>query len=106
MNTESYPNQKIEQAFDDLFASRSAEEVIEDEAALLMFRFLSIIETKRKKLRWTRRQLAEKIGTSPSYLTQLFRGDKLINMLTLAKFEKALNIDFEITEKRSHKKIN
>lgn len=88
MNTESFPNQKIEQAFDDLFASRSPEEIIDDEATLLIFRFLSIIETKQKELGWTRKQLAEKIGTSPFYIAQLFRGDKLINMLTWQNLKK------------------
>jgi hypothetical protein len=42
------------------------------------------------------------VGTSPSYITQLYRGDKLVNMLTLARFQKALDLEFEIVEKKSY----
>ena len=69
-----------------------------------MFRFLSIIEIRCEELGWNRKQLAEKVGTSASYITQLFRGDKLVNMLTLAKFQKALGLEFEIGEKKSYEK--
>lgn len=37
------------------------------------------------------------IKTSGSYLTQVFRGDKPLNFITLAKIQKALNIRFEIS---------
>jgi transcriptional regulator with XRE-family HTH domain len=40
----------------------------------------------------------EEIGTSASYLTQLFRGDRLLNFRTIAKIEAALNIEFKIQE--------
>jgi transcriptional regulator with XRE-family HTH domain len=63
-----------------------------------MFRFLDIVERKREKRGWSRKELAKKVGTSASYITQLMRGDKLINMLTLAKMQKALNIKFDISE--------
>ena len=36
-------------------------------------------------------------------ITQLYRGDKLVNMLTLAKFQRALKLEFEISEKKSYK---
>lgn len=35
-------------------------------------------------------------GTSASYLTQLLRGDRLINLKTIAKIEDALQIRFEL----------
>jgi L-fucose/D-arabinose isomerase len=41
--------------------------------------------------------VAKEIGTSASYLTQLFRGDRLLNFKTVAKIEQALAIQFEIT---------
>ncbi|NCW88573.1 MAG: XRE family transcriptional regulator, partial [Chitinophagia bacterium] len=46
----------------------------------------------KKKI--TRKLLAQLIGTSPSYLTQVFRGDKPLNFMTLAKIQKALNVSF------------
>jgi len=36
------------------------------------------------------------IGTSASYITQLFRGNKIINLETIAKFQKIFDIKFEI----------
>ena len=44
----------------------------------------------------TRKELAQKIGTSASFLTQLYRGSKLLNLTTIAKLEKALGITFTI----------
>ena len=102
MNTKSNDPQKIKEAFDQFFNSFSEEEKLESSARLLMFRFLSIIEVRCEELGWNRKQLAQKVGTSASYITQLFRGDKLINMLTLAKFQKALGLEFEIAEKKSY----
>ena len=102
MNTKLNDPQKIKEAFDQFFNSFSEEEKLESSARLLMFRFLSIIEVRCEELGWNRKQLAQKVGTSASYITQLFRGDKLINMLTLAKFQKALGLEFEIAEKKSY----
>lgn len=98
MNTKLNNEQYIKQAFDELFNSFTEEEKLESEARLLMFRFLDVIERKREKVGWSRKQLAQKVGTSASYITQLMRGDKLINMLTLAKMQKALDIKFDISE--------
>ncbi len=102
MNTKLKSNNEIQNAFDQLFNQLSEQDKLENDANLLMFRFLSIIEEKCESLSINRKQLAEKVGTSASYITQLFRGDKLVNMLTLAKFQKALDLEFEIVEKKSY----
>jgi ribosome-binding protein aMBF1 (putative translation factor) len=98
MNTKSNHQKKIKEVFDQLLNSFTEEEKIESDARLIMFRFLDIIERKREQSGWTRKQLAKQVGTSASYITQLFRGDKLINMITLAKFQKVLNFEFDIVE--------
>ncbi|MFZ4414881.1 MAG: helix-turn-helix domain-containing protein [Bacteroidales bacterium] len=102
MNMKSFNPQEIKEAFDQIFNSFTEKEQNENDAKLIMFRFLSIIEEKCEVLGLNRKQLAEKVGTSPSYITQLYRGDKLINMLTLAKFQKVLDLEFEIIEKKSY----
>ncbi|MFY9152426.1 MAG: helix-turn-helix transcriptional regulator [Prolixibacteraceae bacterium] len=102
MTTKLKTNEEVKNAFDQLFNQLSEQDKLENEANLLMFRFLSIIETKCEELGWNRKQLAEKVGTSASYITQLFRGDKLVNMTTLAKFQNVLGIVFEIAEKKSY----
>lgn len=104
MNTKSQNPQEIKESFDQLFNSFTPEEKNENDARLIMFRFLDIIERRSEILGLNRKQLAEKVGTSASYITQLFRGDKLINMPTLAKFQAALDIKFDIAEKQSYEK--
>ena len=102
MNMKSLNPQEIKEAFDQIFNSFTEKEKNENDAKLIMFRFLSIIEEKCEALCINRKQLAEKVGTSASYITQLYRGDKLVNMLTLAKFQKVLDLKFEIVEKKSY----
>ena len=102
MTTKLKTNKEIQDAFDLLFNQLSEQDKLENDANLIMFRFLSIIEEKCETLGLNRKQLAEKVGTSASYITQLYRGDKLVNMLTLAKFQKALDLEFEIAEKKSY----
>ena len=69
---------------------------------LIMFRFLDIVERKREEFGWSRKELAKAVGTSASYITQLMRGDKLINVSILAKFQNALKFEFEISEKSDY----
>ena len=48
----------------------------------------------------TRKELATRIGTSPSYITQLFRGDKILNLTMMARIQEACNIKFDISIKK------
>lgn len=70
---------------------------LKHDSQIIMFRFLSEIERlgEERKIK-SRKELAEIIGISGSYLTQLFRGTKPLNIETIAKFQKAFNIKFEI----------
>jgi transcriptional regulator with XRE-family HTH domain len=105
MNTKLSNTNDIKAAFDQIFNGFTEEEIIESDARLIMFRFLSIIEEKCEALGINRKQLAEKVGTSASYITQLYRGDKLVNMLLLAKLQKVLDLEFEIIEKKPYEEI-
>ncbi len=96
MSTNWNNKDNIEKAFQEILTPASYEEKIEDEARLIMARFLSEVEKKYKEKGWRRKDLAKKIGTSPSYITQLFRGTKLINLEMIAKMQDALNIKFNI----------
>ena len=62
-------------------------------------RFLSELEKLNCEKPLKKKDLAKAINTSPSYITQLYRGDKLINLITLAKIQDAFNITFEINAK-------
>ena len=96
MNMNSKSKQEIQDAFDDLFTFKNEKEKIKHKAHMLGFQFLSEIERVSEDRGLKKKDFAKIIGTSPSYITQLFRGDKLVNLETLAKFAKGLNIDFDI----------
>jgi transcriptional regulator with XRE-family HTH domain len=72
------------------------EEQINLDEYILMAKYLSEIENILIEKSLKKKALANKIGTSPSYLTQVFRGDKPLNFKTLAKIQTVLNIHFEV----------
>lgn len=83
---------------EDLFSFKSKSDEVEHEAKMIMFRFLGELEKfNGKPIRKV--DLAKALDTSPSYITQLYRGDKLINLTMLAKIQDAFGITFEITAK-------
>jgi AraC-like DNA-binding protein len=87
----------ISKEFEDLFSFKDEKDELDYEAHMIMFRFLSELEEfhdSAKNLK--KNELAAKLGVSPSYITQLFNGDKLLNFIMLAKIQKAFNITFEI----------
>ncbi len=88
---------KIAPEFESLFAFKSKDEEVEHEAKMMMYRFLSELEKLHADKPIKKKELAKKIGTSASYITQLYQGDKLINLTTLAKIEQAFDITFDIT---------
>lgn len=86
--------ENIKEQFKSLFNKKTKEEELRLESFLLMASFLSEIELILEKRRLTKANLATQIGISPSYLTQVFKGDKPLNFVTLAKIQKALDIQF------------
>jgi transcriptional regulator with XRE-family HTH domain len=87
----------VSEEFADIFSFRNEEEELEHEAYMIMFRFLSELEKLSSGDRPLRKnELAKKLGVSPSYITQLYNGSKLINLNTLAKIETAFDITFKI----------
>lgn len=88
---------EIKTKFDGLLSFKSTEEELEHNAQMLAFNFLSIIDAEMERQNISKKKLAEMIGTSPSFITQLFRGDKKPNWTTLARMQKELDIDFQVT---------
>ncbi len=89
----------ITPGYESLFTMESKEEETEHEAKMIMFRFLSELEKLNSEKPVRKKELAKAIGVSASYITQLYRGDKLINLLTLAKLQETYDITFEIKAK-------
>jgi len=86
----------VAKGFENLFEFDSKEAELEHEAKMIMFRFLSELERLHENQPMAKKNIAEAIGTSPSYITQIFQGNKLINLITLAKLQEAYNFTFEI----------
>lgn len=89
--------QNLDLAFDSLFDNNEVDYDIE--AKVLASKVLSEISIITDKKDLNRRSVAELIGTSASYLTQLYRGTKLLNFIILAKLKDKLDLDFEIRVK-------
>ena len=98
MNTK-LNNIQIHPEFEDLFSFQSKEEKIEHDAQMISYRFLSQVEKICEEKNIKKKDLADILGTSRSYITQLFRGNKQVNTYILAKLEDALGISFEINAK-------
>lgn len=91
-------NFTVAKGFESLF-DFSEKDQKELDALWLAAQFLSIIQDEIALQQITRKELALRIGTSASWLTQVFRGDKLPNLETITQLQKALNIEFEIRQK-------
>lgn len=102
MYTPSEKKTLIEEKIKSWHSAKTPEELIKEDEYILMSNYLSEIERIKDKIGLTRKSLAEKINTSASYLTQVFRGDKPLNFYTLAKIQKALGVRFQVTARRAN----
>lgn len=101
LNTE----EDIKKAYADAISSVGKKQ-IEHEARMIMYRVLSEVERLSDERNLNRKKLASLIGTSASYITQLFRGSKLLNLETIAKFQQVFGITFEIKAVANDSSIN
>jgi transcriptional regulator with XRE-family HTH domain len=53
----------------------------------------------------TKKELAEKTGVSPAYISKVFRSDKNFNVGFLVKIERVFNTTFTFSAKSLHKNI-
>ncbi len=97
MNTKSQNDKLQVNPWEEILTPPSGKERIELDTQILAFKFLSLIEKCQDIKKVSRKELAKRIETSPSYITQLFRGDKLPNLEILAKMSNALKFDFQIS---------
>lgn len=95
--TTKYTNQETVDFFHDIF-NPTGKDLINVKAYDLMGQYLTQIEQALDNQSMTQKELANKIGTSASYISQFFNLNKLINFKTLAKIELALDINFELKQ--------
>lgn len=75
---------------------RSEGEKTRLEEELLHLKFIASIEEIMDQKDINRTELASILNSSRSYVSQLFSGYKMINIRTLSKIQKALNVTFRI----------
>jgi transcriptional regulator with XRE-family HTH domain len=96
----------IKKEWDILFEGTSYEDQIASKADLLALQFLGLVDQKMEQEKISKKELAKKIGTSASFITQLFRGDRKPNWNILAKMSLELNLDFKVlTEELLEEKV-
>lgn len=91
MNTKDYINKLKTTFHHDTF-----EEEVDFEMEMLASCFLSEIEKAADTQGITRKELAERVGTSPSYITQIFRGNKTPNLKILTAMGLAVGRKFDV----------
>jgi transcriptional regulator with XRE-family HTH domain len=89
-------NTKLKNEFKGALKFSDVKEKTEHDSKILMFKFLSIIENEMTLKGMSKKELASQLNTSPSYITQLFRGTKTINLMKLAQLQNLFNIEFDI----------
>jgi transcriptional regulator with XRE-family HTH domain len=91
---------KISEDFEDLFSFDSEEDELEHDAQMLTYKFLEELEANYSTgKKFKKKDLARAINTSPSFISQLYSGEKLLSLNLIAKIQKAFNISFEIKAK-------
>ena len=97
MNIRSSMNiETLRKEFQSRLTDSSETDGIHHDAFMLMAGYLSEIERIQEERQINRKELAKLINTSPSYLTQVFRGSKPLNFETIAKIQRVLNIRFDL----------
>jgi len=99
MNMNLNTKSQIQDAFASVFSNDANDWDLQHETRMVMYRFLSEVERLCEENDINKKQLAQKIGTSASFITQLFRGTKTLNLETVAKFQNTFDIKFEIKAK-------
>lgn len=96
----------IKKEWDNLFKEISYEDRVASLADVLALQFLGLVDQKMEKEGISKKEMAEKIGTSASFITQLFRGDRKPNWNILAKMSMELSLDFKVlTEELFQEKV-
>ena len=89
---------KIAQGFEKMFEFESPKEELLHDAKIIQMKILhALAEYLTQPI--TKKELAQLLETSPSYITQLYNGDKLMNLEMISRIQAAFNLEFEITIK-------
>lgn len=99
MNTKLNKKYIVNKEFEQFFTHKSKQDKENHEAQMFSFKILSEVQKICDAQNISRKELAQRVNTSASFITQLFTGKKLISPLLIAKFQSAFEIEFEIKAK-------
>lgn len=87
----------MDKLFRDILIPESDKAKLEFEAKMIHLDFIAKLqELMEVKNINNKKELADLLETSPSFVTQLFSGEKLINLKLLAKLQRVLDIKYGI----------
>ncbi len=94
-----------QERFNEILSFRNEAEKIQFEAEIFSLDIMYEVEClmKSQEFDLNKTQLANKLDVSKGYLTQLFTGDKLINLKTMAKLQRIFNIKFSVSHESIEK---
>lgn len=78
---------ELEKKLAEALAFQNAEEVEAFKADVLHMRLMQEVKAEMERMEINRKELADLLGVSKGYVSQLFSGDTLLNLKTLAKLE-------------------
>lgn len=85
--------EKLKSLASSLFDFESEEEELGHKASMKSLEFLKGVKAYLKENNISQKEFAEILGNSKSYITQLFTGDRLLNMKLICRIEKALGVE-------------
>jgi len=90
-------SKNLNKEFLDLLFPKTDKEKLEFEAQMIHLDFIARLqELMIYKNINSKKELADLLGITPSFVTQLFSGEKLINLKHLAKLQRILDIKYTI----------
>jgi len=90
-------NNKIKNQLMSLISPMSDEAELDIDKHILSAKFLSEIQKHLETADMKKKDFAELMDVSASFITQLFTGDKMVSMEFLSNAQKKLNIEFTIS---------
>lgn len=87
----------VSRKFKEIFKHKNKAEEIEHNSMMLQYYILSEFEAAMEKRSMNKADLAKKLKCSPSWLTQMWRGDKRMSLLMAAKIAYTLGISISIS---------
>lgn len=84
----------MKEKFDQLVAKDKHD--YEFEELMLSMRIISEVDRLLEENNMQKKDLAKALGTSAAYVTQLFSGNKILNLYTVARLQEIFDVDFRI----------